>query len=361
MSFAGICTHTSPSLSLSGNVIRSSITPNTTRTNPRIRRANPRILTTKDVLHIPVPTRRPRLLLRKACMQRLGPRGENTTRQYGKDQKEYLQGTHVRHCMHILGRVHVIPHPLGIGIILLVPIVPIILQVDIAHLVVIAHGDAVDEGAGELHFFPLSFAEVALAEGAVALVAVGGGVEDLLAEFGHGIIVYCVVAVVVVSVIVLVQILEIDILLLARKAHGSFLPLIHHVQRSMPGVIPILESVIIKVLPNVRRNVTPRVLIAVFIGINAQRDGESILGAVWPDIRTVGLLALEVLRDIIIECPITGIGEVSADAVIKVSQVSMMLMHRGGRRVLLLEVLILECTAQPAVIILTTIRDILLV
>ena len=59
-----------------------------------------------------------------------------------------------------------------------------------------------------MHFLPLNFAEVALFEGAVAFMVVGGGVVDLLAEFGHGIDAYCVVA-----IVVLVQILEIDILL----------------------------------------------------------------------------------------------------------------------------------------------------
>ena len=115
-------------LSLSGQVIWSTITPNATLTNPWICRAYPWILTLtlKGILHVSFSTRRPRFLLCKDLMQHLGSRSQDTTCQYGKYLKWYLQRTHVWHHMPILAIAHVIPDPLGI--IILIPIFPLFLK-----------------------------------------------------------------------------------------------------------------------------------------------------------------------------------------------------------------------------------------
>ena len=108
---------------------------------------------------------------------------------------------------------------------------PVGLDVAISVPVVIAHDDGVNEGAQELHLFPLTFRELTLLEGLEVLVTVGGGLVYGPTEVGHLIVgvvyfgILVVVAIIIIGIVVIcicTKVFPIIILRTCRQKGRSF-------------------------------------------------------------------------------------------------------------------------------------------
>ena len=130
---------------------------------------------------------------------------------------------------------------------------------------------------------------------------------------------------------------------MARDAHGlllALLILINRIQRSVLGVIPALESILLEFLPDDIRHVSTDKHITFIVGVNAKGDGEAILGAVRPNEGVSSALALKVLREVIIKSISAHISVDRTDTIINAKIAGHLLLLR-------LELLKLEITKHP--------------